>query len=63
MTARSEHRSEPAQAGPSAPVMSAAGRKPTVVVDGLHVVYKIYASPPRRSRRAAALRAWRRRVW
>ena len=61
MTARSEHRSEPAQAGPSAPVMSAAGRKPTVVVDGLHVVYKIYASPPRRSRRAAALRAWRRR--
>ena len=60
MTARAAHRSEPAQAGPPPPALPADGRKPTVVADSLHVVYKIYASPPRRSRRPAALRARRR---
>jgi len=60
MTASAAHRSEPQQAGPPALAVPAAGRRPTVVVDGLHVTYKVSAPRPRRPREPAVLRALRR---
>jgi teichoic acid transport system ATP-binding protein len=60
MTASATHRGEPQQAGSPAPAVPAAGRRPTVIVDGLHVTYKVGAPPPRRSQGPAVLRALRR---
>jgi len=60
MTASAAHRGEPQQAGPPTLAVPAAGRRPTVVVDGLHVTYKVSAPPPRRPREPAVLRALRR---